>query len=113
MSKSEDTTTLSTVDQLPIAKQPTELVSENYDVATTIVFQAQGDMSGTLGVLLTLAEVAMPGSPALKSYKDQIRREFSLMRNRIQDNVYVNLGVQEHYSGVGAVYLTTESGPVQ
>jgi len=85
---------------------------EHYDKATGIVFQMQEDASGTLGVLLTLAEVALGNSPVIEQYKDQIKREFSLMRNRFQDNVYYNLGVQDKWYTPGNVYLQTREDKV-
>lgn len=79
---------------------------KHYEVATSIVNYAQEEISGTLGVLLTQAEMLLPeGDSRLKAYKDQIRREFSLMRNRIQDTVYFQLEVQDQQYTPGNVYL--------
>lgn len=85
----------------------------NYEAATAIVMTMHQDMNGTLGVLLTLAEVAMAGSPALKSYKDQIRREFQLVRGRTHDSIYYHLKLQEQLYSAGAVYFSGESNTIQ
>lgn len=81
---------------------------ENREVAGQIVSQVRGQSSGTLGVLLTLAEVALGDSPALKSYKDSIKREMHKMIDQNQDVIYYELGIQSHRFSPGNIYYTTE-----
>ena len=92
--------------------EPTEMSDGSQkvtsDEAFTIVNELRNSGTGTLGVLLTLAEVALGDSPALKSYKDSIRREMYQMIETNQDLVYFKLGVQARTFHRGPVYFSTD-----
>lgn len=89
----------------PQSTPSNEPMPEHYDVATSLVGAMQQEVGLTVGVLLTLAEVALQNNPdSLKAYKDMVRKETYRLRDRLQHWIYVKLEVEDpkfspHFEG--------------